>query len=190
MTSIVLILFALSLATHCEAAGPWKGQIIDTETNKPLEGVVVFARWEKRYTSFVGEMGGNEYYGSEEVVTNAEGRFLIQARQTWTLNPLSEIYGPEIFIVKFGYGRWQFHDFDNWWEKNVTEGGGRERAERRRFTGEGALLELPPLKTKQERIEFSGHMPLRVPVIHMQKYLEELNRHRKSLGLQPIDPRE
>ena len=145
MTSIVLIVFALSLGTHCEAAGPWKGQVVDKETGKPLEGVAVFARWEKRYTSFLGEMDGNEYYDSEEVVTDAEGRFLIRARQTWTLNPLSEIYGPEFFIVKFGYGRWQFRDFDKWREKDVTEGGLRGRAEQRRFTAEGALLELPPL---------------------------------------------
>jgi hypothetical protein len=72
-------------------------------------------------------MGGNEYYDSEEVVTDAEGRFLIRARQTWTLNPLSEIYGPEFFIVKFGYGRWQFRDFDKWREKDGTEGGVRGR---------------------------------------------------------------
>ena len=44
-----------------------------------------FVRWEKRYRSFVGETGGNEYYDSEEAVTNADGRFVIGARQTYGL---------------------------------------------------------------------------------------------------------
>jgi hypothetical protein len=65
---------------------------VDKETGKPLEGAVVLARWEKRYTSFVGEMGGNEYYASEESVTDEEGRFVIRARQTWTLNQFNELY--------------------------------------------------------------------------------------------------
>jgi hypothetical protein len=184
--------FALTLliATVCfpvasESAGPWRGQVVDKDTGKPLEGAVVLARWEKRYTSFVGEMGGNEYYDSEEIVTDAEGRFVIAARQTWTVNPFSEIYGPEFFIFKSGYGRWQFRDFDKWWNKDPE----RERTERERFTADGALLELPPLKTQQERREFSGHMPLGMPAVRMPKYLEELNRNRQILGLQPVNPK-
>lgn len=191
-TSRSIRAFALTvlIATVCfpvmsESAGPWKGQVVDKETGKPLEGAVVLARWEKRYTSFVGEMGGNEYYDSEEVVTDAEGRFVIRARQTWTVNPFSEIYGPEFFIFKSGYGRWQFRDFDKWWNKDPE----RERTERERFTGDGALLELPPLRTQQARREFSGHMPLGMPAVRMPKYLEELNRNRQSLGLQPVNPK-
>ncbi len=81
-TSLRAFVVTLLIASVCfpvmsESAGPWKGQVVDKETGKPLEGVVVLARWERRYTSFVGEMGGNEYYDSEEVVTDAEGRFVI-----------------------------------------------------------------------------------------------------------------
>jgi hypothetical protein len=42
-------------------------------------------------------MGGNEYYDSEEAVTNGDGRFVMAARQTWRLNPLNEIYRPDFF---------------------------------------------------------------------------------------------
>ena len=167
-----------------ESAGHYK------ETGKPIEGAVVFVRWEKRYTSFVGEMGGNEYYDSEEALTNADGRFVIGARQTWTLNPLSEIYGPEFFIFKSGYGRWQFRDFDKWGKGDAIQVSDRVRAETRRFTAEGPVLELPPLKTKEERLNVSGDMPLRVPAGRMPKYLEEIDRNRQSRGLQLIDRRE
>jgi hypothetical protein len=185
-----VLLIGLFLSTSGEAAGPWKAQLIDKETGKPIEGAVVFVRWEKRYTSFVGEMGGNEYYDSEEALTNADGRFVIGARQTWTLNPLSEIYGPEFFIFKSGYGRWQFRDFDKWWNGDAIEVRDRLRAETRRFTAEGPVLELPPLKTKEERLKVSGLMPLGVPAGRMPRYLEEINRNRQYLGLQLYNPRE
>src|SRR3990170_3762971 len=51
-----------------EAAGPWKAQIVDAETGRPLEGVVVLAVW-IRYTASVGGWAGAKYYASEEVVT-------------------------------------------------------------------------------------------------------------------------
>jgi hypothetical protein len=186
--AVMLLMAMVCFPVISESAGPWKGQVVDKDGGKPVEGAVVLARWEKRYTSFVGEMGGNEYHDSEEVVTDAEGRFVIAARQTWTLNPLSEIYGPEFFIFKSGYGRWQFRDFDSWGLKDAIVSAERTRAEWRRFTEEGAVLELPVLKTKQEKVEFSGHMPLGLPAVRMAKYLEELNRHRRNLGLQPVSP--
>jgi hypothetical protein len=191
MTLVVsLLLVGRFQSMPAEAAGPWRAQVIDKETGKPIQGAVVFVRWERRYTSFVGEMGGNEYHDSEEAVTDADGRFVIGARQTWTLNPLSEIYGPEFFIFKSGYGRWQFRGFDDWGLKDAIVSAERTRAEWRRFTAEGPVLELPPLKTKEERRNVSGYMPLGVPAGRMPKYLEELNRNRQSLGLQLINPRE
>jgi hypothetical protein len=192
-TFTVLIAFAatLLLATFCfpimsEPAGPWKGQVVDKETGKPLEGAVVLARWEKRYTSFVGEMGGNEYYASEESVTDEEGRFVIRARQTWTLNPFNEIYGPEFFIFKSSYGRWQFRDFDDWGLQDAIVSAERTRAEWRRFTAEGAVLELSPLKTTEQRLEFIRSIrPHSVPSDRMMKYLDSINRERVTLGLEP-----
>jgi hypothetical protein len=53
---VLLLLIGLFLSTPSEAAGPWRAQIIDKETGEPIEGAVVFVRWEKRYTSLVGEM--------------------------------------------------------------------------------------------------------------------------------------
>ena len=183
---VTLLVASVFFPAMSESAGPWKGQVVDKGTGKPLEGVVVLARWEKRYTSFVGEMGGNEYYDSEEVVTDAEGRFVIAARQTWTVNPFSDIYGPEFFIFKSGYGRWQFRDFDKWGLKDAIVSAERTRAEWRRFTAEGAELELPPLKTSEQRLEFVRSMrPHGVPSDRMTKYLDAINQERVTLGLQP-----
>src|SRR5688572_10290430 len=180
--ALILLMASVCFPALSESAGPWKGQVVDKETGKPLERVVVLTRWEKRYTSFVGEMGGNEYYDSEEVVTDAEGRFVIRARQTWTVNPFSEIYGPEFFIFKSGYGRWQFRDFDSWGLKDAIVSAERTRAEWRRFTEEGAVLELPPLKSTEQRLEFIRSMrPHGVPSDRMMKYLDAINRERVTL---------
>lgn len=48
-------------------------------------------------------------------------------------------------------------------EGDAVEVHDRVRAETRRFTAEGPVLELPPLKTKEEGLNVSGEMPLRVP---------------------------
>jgi hypothetical protein len=75
-------------------------------------------------------------------------------------------------------------------EGDAVEVHDRVRAETRRFTAEGPVLELSPLKTKEERLNVSGEMPLRVPAGRMPKYLEEINRNRQNLGLQLYNPRE
>ena len=75
-------------------------------------------------------------------------------------------------------------------EGDAIEVRDRIRAETRRFTAEGPVLELPLLKTKGERLNVSADMPLRVPAGRMPRYLEEINRNRKYLGLQLYNPRE
>ena len=62
----------------------------------------------------------------------------------------------------------------------------RARAEWRRFTVEGAVLELPPLKTSEQRLEFIRSMRRHgVPSDRMMKYLDSINRERVTLGLEP-----
>lgn len=51
------------------------------------------------------------------------------------------------------------------------------------------MLELQALKTKEQRLNVSADMPLRVPAGRMPRYLEEINSNRQRLGLQLIDPR-
>ena len=62
---VVLTLSCLGVTERATAAGPWKGQIVDKETGKPLEGVVVLATWYKAYSTH-GGWGGAGYHDSEE----------------------------------------------------------------------------------------------------------------------------
>lgn len=181
----ICALGALTVPTLGEAAGPWKGQIVDQETKKPLEGVVVLAVWERRYTSPGGPAGGG-YYDSEEVVTGSDGRFVIPARWTFTFLPfLTIIEGPRFHIFKPGYGQWRFQGADTWeyWEQED-----RLRAAKTQLEADGAVMELPLLKTREERLKFmtSGggvHTPAVVPAAGLKQYEAAINQERTSLGL-------
>jgi hypothetical protein len=167
-----------------EGAGPWKGQVADKETGKPLEGVVVLAVWE-RYFRGLGIHGAAGGYGaSEEVVTDKQGHFTIEARSSWTLNPFVYLKGPEFYIFKSGYGRWQFQGQDRW-SKDALESEEQRKQAWKKFEGEGVVLELPRLSSREARLRFINRPGGEIPVDKMQKYLQALDQERINLGLMP-----
>jgi len=179
----ICALGALTVPTLGEAAGPWKAQIVDQETKKPLEGVVVLAVWERRYTSPGGPAGGG-YYDSEEVVTGPDGRFVIPAKWTFTFLPfLTVIKGPYFYIFKPGYGQWQFQGADTWERYERSD---RYQAAMAQLEADGAVMELPPLKTREERLKFMREgvlTPAVVPAAGLKHYEAAINQERTSLGL-------
>src|SRR5690242_2275333 len=71
------------------ADGPWKGEVVDADTGEPLPGAVVLAAWWKRSLGAMHER--TEFYEATEVVTDAEGRFIIPSVKTITFNPFTHI---------------------------------------------------------------------------------------------------
>jgi hypothetical protein len=186
-TMVVMVVMVSVLSPACSlAAGPWKGQVVDGETRKPLEGVVVLALWLKHYPGLHGPTVG-EYYDSAEVLTDADGRFKIESR--WTLNPFVSYDKPELYLLKSGYGRWQFRDYDKY-SKDTFEQQKQIKGEWEQLAGNGVVLELPLAKTREQKLESIRSLePLHVPSYRMPKYLAALNRERERLGLQPVDPK-
>ena len=185
-TVVIVAGSGVTLPSPGEAAGPWTAQVVNAETGQPLEGVVVLAVWYRRYTSPGGWAGGG-YYASEEVVTGPDGRFVIDARATWTLLPfVTIIKGPEFLIFKPGYGRWRFQGSEAW-PLDVVERPEYVKKAWEQFTGEGVVLELAPLKTREERLKaLSQASPSgEIPDARMRRYLEALDQEAVSLGLQP-----
>jgi hypothetical protein len=164
------------------AAGPWKAQVVDAGTGKPLEGVVVLAYWLK-YTETIAGTAGGEFYDAEEVITGQDGRFVIQARSTWTLNPFRTIKGPEFVIFKPGYGRWRFLGSEKWPSDVVDR---KEQVKRawEQFQSEGVVIELPRLKTREERLKFYSAVTWSlVPEEQTKRLREALDDERVYLGL-------
>lgn len=157
-----------------EGAGPWKAQIVDAETGRPVEGVVVLAYWIRSYAS-LGGWAGSEYYASEEVVTGPDGRFVIGARWSYTIPLVMKVDGPEFVIFKPGHGRWRLQEGE----------GGYEAVKRRFETGEEVVIEMPLLKTREERLKFHVTVirPTHVvPFERMKRLTEAWEEDREFLG--------
>ena len=165
LLGILALAVGISAPRAVEAAGPWKAQLVDAATGQPLEGVVVLMYWITYTASWAGWAGGS-FYDAEEVVTGRDGRFVIPARAVFTLFPWKKI-SREMVIFKPGYGIWSFRGAREWDALKPWESKARYEEAWNQFEGEGVAMELPPLKTFEERLRFFndpyGHVPGLVP---------------------------
>lgn len=189
-----LLLFGIAIwvgvmwPNEAVATGPWKAQVVDAETGQPLEGVVVLAYWIK-YTSSFGGWGGGEFYDSEEVVTGPDGRFVFQARSIWMLLWWKKIQGYFV-MFKPGYGQWRYKGYEEWqklpiWEREAREEAVRKWEETGEIEGDRVVIELPPLKTRGERLRFLDSVSW-APVVPLDrtKQLQQVkDEERAYLGL-------
>ena len=58
--------------------GPYQGQVVDAETKAPLAGAVVVALWWRNRVYPFHSVA--EHYAVRETVTDAEGRFFLDAK--------------------------------------------------------------------------------------------------------------
>lgn len=137
ITACGLVVCALAPGPS-EAARRWKGRVVDAETGQPLEGVVLLMYWE-RYEASLGGWAGGELVAAEETVTDAEGRFSIRSHWSYTIPGVIKVNTPEAVIFKRGYGRARFAS-------------ARWRDEIKR--GQEVEIAMPPLRSREERIEF------------------------------------
>lgn len=186
---VLLMSGAMPAAFEPPGEGPWRGTIVDADTKQPLEGVVVLAVWNERYGSIGGYAGGG-YFDSEEVVTGSDGKFTIR-RPKRSFNPFTIIQGPDFSIFKPGYGRWHFQGDEEWLKLRGDELEQSVNATWRRFNSEeGAVLEVRPLKTRDERLQsLGGLVPMPdVPPSKFPRLREAIDRERVFWGLKPSNP--
>jgi hypothetical protein len=159
---------ALTTTGVASAAGPWHGRIVDAETGAPLPGVVVLAYWTRLLPS-LGGWADASLAAHEEVVTGADGRFEIAARASYTIPLVVKVSGPQWLIFKPGYGAWRLR-------------GSREAFAR----GEPAEIEMPRLRTPDERLAFLDRFHRPTHVIEpeqMPRLTEAWTAERRALGL-------
>ena len=78
--------------------GPFKGRVVDQDTNEPIEGAVVFVEWHINHM-----MAGATFFDAKEVLTDKNGAFYIPAN--WSFNPWRNfVMDSKIIIFKAGYG--------------------------------------------------------------------------------------
>lgn len=153
--------------------GPYKGRIVKAETGEPLEGVVVLGVWYKETVSPGG--GVSSYYDAEETITDKDGEFEIQGKG---LKIMSSVGPMHVLIFKAGY---EYVGMYPWETLKVDT---------RKVTWEGkkAIISLKQLNM-EERQKGLGppsppHEAEKGDIVQM---LNEINKDRSELGLNPID---
>jgi len=187
--AVVVMLLALAAPVPSHAAGPWQALVVDAETQAPLEGVAVLARWHRRAQGHpaigLGETG---FHSAVETTSGGDGRLRLPARTLFNPPPFFPIEGPEIALFKAGYGGWRF------------------RGPARDLRGADVVIEMRPLATDAEQRSYlegrwpradrpaligwqSGESPanpLDVPYEEAVRYEAAINAARTALGLRPI----
>ena len=181
LVSLVFPMLLLGPQPMVEAAGPWQAQVVSADTKQPLEGVAVLAWWTRHVRSFGGP--SEDHRDSQEVLTDKDGRFTIESRWFFSLNPLVFFRGPFVAMFKSGYGdyEWPGYRGSETWPKEKREA---LRTEAQLLQLDGIVLEMPRLLTVGEREEYLKYLSGRISGIpldsrpQMQKAVVE---ERKAL---------
>lgn len=96
-----VVFWLLSISSACvpyiHSDGPYKGKVVELETEKPIEGVVVAAHWV--IEPFVHT---ERICDAKETITNENGEFELPKGSCWS-HPFAELYKPYVVVFKPGY---------------------------------------------------------------------------------------
>jgi hypothetical protein len=162
--------------------GSYHGRVIEAGTGAPLPGAVVAVIWMK--APFFSMDGVKDFHEARETLTDAEGRFSIDATPRWALRAVDR--RPEIIVFKPGYGRYpdMYRKID-WPGRKAFE-----LVEEPLQARQAATVELPRLTARRDAEPFtSPSLHLRVPDDALPIYRRLVNEHAVKLGITPLpDP--
>ena len=157
--------------------GPYRGQVVDAESKAPLAGTVIVALWRRNRVYPFHSVAEN--YAVRETVTDAEGRFFLDAKDVEEGAP-RRTYHPEVLIFQPGYGAFP----RNHASPMGYIGGIFERP--------GAVVELPRLASREERRKhlwsFGPHSYSDQPFRDLPELMRRINAERTAIGLEPYSP--
>lgn len=173
----LLFLIVFTIFTGCAMVhtyGSYYGKVVDIETKEPLEGAAVLAVYNTQQYGVAGPV--TYYVDAQETVTDKKGEFKIPSNTVFTFRPLSSFEPfPTFRIFKPEYGCFPEHKdvkkFKPWWSLPVDE---------------YVTIELPRLKTREERVENQRCEPISISKDKYRRFLEIINYERIDLGLEPV----
>jgi len=170
----MIILFLFIACTITNKYGPYYGKVIDAETKQPIEGAAVLVVYKTEQYGLAGAI--SHFADAQETLTDKNGEFKIPAKRINTFRIISgwERY-PGFWIFKPEYGCYPEHkDVKPMFVPNGTLP-----------ENEYVIIELPKLKTREERLNNEGCFPVGVPDKKMRKLIKISNDERINLGLTP-----
>jgi hypothetical protein len=151
--------------------GPYKGRVIDAETGKPLEGVVVLGVWYKELPSPGGTVGS--YFDAQETVTNKNGDFEVKGLGLQIFSTVSKMH---VLIFKAGYE----HIGSGLWGSLNLDGGLMKK--KVAWEGERAIIPLRRLTMEERRNRFGSYYVVGVPDEKQKLLLKELKIENREIG--------
>lgn len=159
--------------------GAYYGKVVDAETKEPLEGAAVVAVYKTQQYGFAGPIA--RFADAQETVTDKNGEFKIPSKTIFTFRPLQSFDSYAWFtIFRPVYGCYPKH-------KGVKQ---LSLSKGILPPNKHVTIELPKLKTRDERLENTSCFPVGVPDEKMRKLIEINNIERIDLGLKPTHTQE
>jgi hypothetical protein len=156
--------------------GPYKGKVVDADTGKPIEGVVVLGEWYKETPTPAGAV--SSYYDARETVTDKNGEFEIPGMG---LKILSTVAPMNVLIFKAGYEYidvpWVSFQIDEILKQKIA------------WKGKKAIIPLRKLTTEERKKSgtFPSTPPTEAPLDKVRLMLKEINKEAMERGLELID---
>lgn len=183
-----LLIAALVFASGCTVTNkyePYMGKVIDGETKQPIEGAAVLIVYYFQHFGLAGSV--TDFADAQETLTDKNGEFRIPAIRLYKFSLLSgwERY-PGVTVFKPGYGCYPWH-----------KGAASSHRDPNRMILHGEVpsyslpsekhvtIELPRLKTREERLRNQSCFPVSVPDKKMPQFIKANNIERIYLGLDP-----
>jgi hypothetical protein len=147
------------------------GRVVEAETGRPLEGVVVLGVWHWEYPQPGG--ASEVYWDARETVTDAEGRFVMRGRGI-TLFPMAPV---RLHIFKAGHEYDTFQGYDSFYKEKWAMLK-RDEYYRKRVSWEGDMpvLKLRKLSMEERRMRGTASVPAGLPDKKIPLYLSETRK--------------
>jgi hypothetical protein len=169
----------------------FKGMILDIESKQPIEGAVVAIVYK---TKMIGLGAGSisNIINIRETLTDKDGKFEASSYTT-IIAPFSWQDRTIFLIFKPGYATLELalKNYFTGVDTREQEGSWPDQELRKykfKLRGTG-IVELPKLKTREERLRSIPSLPDELYLLEKQSTLTRLiNEENKNLGLQETDP--
>ena len=165
---LLLCVAALVLAAGCrmgaEQWGPFRGQVVDAETGRPIAGAHVMVLWIREPPSLHLTQS---FYDARETVTDREGRFEIPYERRWLTAWVS---APGVSVFVPGY---QVQ------ESIVASGGGRRYIDR-------TVVPMRPLNSV-EQCRYRASLPVLTPRESVPQFADAVHQYVTSLSCAPME---
>jgi hypothetical protein len=169
-----IILFIQGCAYWVRYDGPYKGRVVDEETGKPIEGVVVLGVWNTVMNTPAGET--HHFSDATETVTDEKGEFEIKGKGLRILSNLDLI---NVLIFKTGYKYW-----DVPWVALKEDIILRDRI---KWENDRAIIPLRKLTMAERKAQLSPSPPSEAYKKDIKMILNEINKDRAERGLGAIN---